>query len=1164
MPAEPVAPAPQPAPPAPAPRRSFARRWARRLLPPLAVLLLLAWFAPAIVAKTELRNRIARAATADLKGTVTVGGASLGWFAPVELTDVTVTDGAGRTLAVVSKVTSERSLFALARNASAPGSFAIEGATVTVVFEKGTTNLETALADYLKADEPASAARPAVGLVLSNVTLELTDADTGKAAHVEGVAGTVAVPAARAEPVAVALTAATGSMRAEAAVGASGSAQLKAEGLALEALAPVLKRAGATFELSGALAADLRVTWGPGTASATGTVSATKFALRDPALKGEALELDRLDLPLDVERAGAVVRVRRFDLTCDVGALAATGTFDPGAPDAMLAQAGVSVRGHVELAKLAGRLPRAFAVRAGTELREGRVELKLTSRATDAGVVWDGEVHASALKAVRAGKPVSWDKPLDVEFTGRYAPGRLPTFDKLVCTSDFLAANARTTPETVQVAANVYLDRLAAELGKFVDLGGAQLGGEAQAELVGRRERDGTFAATGLVELKNFAFTGDTGRGLTEPALKVVLSATGTAPESGPLGLKTASVALSAHGDELNLSLLEPVPDAAKLASGTADLRLTGDLARWKARLGALVRLPAYAVGGTATVTGRAAFGAERLTVDRLTARLTDFRFRGAGLDIAEPKLHATADLALARASGAAVFSKLAIDFAPLSVTNGTLAIDPQKELVVRGEGPCVCDLNRLGLALRLYADPRGPDALHGRGTGPLRFRYAGGTTTFGGTLDVTNFAYGPKDKPVWAEPALRLEADGDYRDAADALTLAVAAAERPGLSLRTKGQLARATTTRDLKFDGTLRYDWDKLTPLVRELVGGGFAATGTGTRAVRLEGQLNPPLPAAAPPLPGGALPLRPPGAPAPGPTVFAALSGAGAIGWESVRAYGFDVGGSELSAKLERGAVTVAPITAPAGGGTLTLAPTLRLDTDPAVATLPKGPIVQKVKLTTQSTAGAIRFALPAIAGSAQADGEFSAGVDEGTRLVLGAPDRSSAKGLILIHTAKLAPGPVVAEVAKVLGAQNPVMTLANETIVPFQVEKGRVHHQNFPIRIGGTTLRTTGSVGFDESLDLVVEVPLPNDLPLLKNNPILLKAVAGKPARIPLKGTLTKPVIDVKAFNEAVIAAARAAAKDASRDALEKELNKLFPNVPGPKGGLPFPFPPPKKP
>jgi hypothetical protein len=138
----------------------------------------------------------------------------------------------------------------------------------------------------------------------------------------------------------------------------------------------------------------------------------------------------------------------------------------------------------------------------------------------------------------------------------------------------------------------------------------------------------------------------------------------------------------------------------------------------------------------------------------------------------------------------------------------------------------------------------------------------------------------------------------------------------------------------------------------------------------------------------------------------------------------------------------------------------------------------------------------------------------------------------------------------------------MTLANDESVPVQVANGRVYHQNFAFRVSGTTLHTTGSVGFDDTLDLVVEVPLPKDLPALKNNPVLVKAAAGKVVRVPVKGTLARPAIDAKAFERAVVALIREGARDAGKDALEKELNKLFPGMPAPKsgGGLPFPFGP----
>jgi hypothetical protein len=1158
-------------PPAPARRPSRLRRWLRRLLPPTALLALALWFAPAVVAKTALRNRVAREALAGLRGSVEVGSASLGWLSPVELRDVTIKDGAGRTLATVPRITSAKSLLELARNKAEPGEFTLESPALAVVCERSATNLEAAFAEFLKGAKPDGPTRTPVAVRVTGGTLTLTDAEGGRSASIAGIDATATVPASRAEPVTIRLTAATGALSAELSLADSGSAALTSAGFPLESLAPLLKRAAPGLTIAGALSSDLRVAWGRAGVAVAGRAGVKQFALSAPPLNGDTLRLDSAELPLDVELVGRALRVRKFDLACDVGTLSATGTFDPGqSADRLLTQPGVSLRASVELAKLAGKLPRLLRVKDGTELREGRLEVKLASRADAQGVAWDGSVRASALKAVRGGKPINWDEPLSVEFLARHTAGELPAFDRLVCSSDFIAVNARTTPGTVQAAANVYLRRLAERLGEFIDLGGATLDGEASATLVGRRAPDGAFRGTATLNLKDFAFTDRAGRGLKEPALKLEVSASGTAPAGGPVALKTASAALAAGGDELNARLLEPVADVRKLASGAAELRVSGDLARWKSRVGSFVTIPPYQVGGSVVASGKAKFAPERITVDRLAVSLKPVKFRGAGLSIDEPGMIATGDFTLTRATNTATIAKFALTSAPLSVKDGTLTFEFPKggDVIVSGSGPCACDLNRLGAALKLSADPRGSDAFHGRAVGPLRFRHAGDVTTFGGALDVTDFALGPEQQPLWSEPKLRLEADGDYRDSADAVTLAVAKVERPGLALDAKGSVGKVTTAQDVNVAGTLRYDWAKLTPLVRQFLGEGFAATGNGTRAFAASGQLTPPETVAALPQPEkvGPITLKAPGSASPRatavPGLLVAMSGEAALGWETLHAHGFDIGAGELRGRMARGVVAVSPVTATFGGGKVTLAPTLRLDIEPGEVSLAKGAMIDHAKLTPKATAGALGYALPAIANATQAEGEISASVAD-NRFPLDDPTRANAKGTLVIHKATVGAGPVASEVAKLLGAKATTMTLANESTVPVQVAGGRVYHQNFTFKVGGTTLHTSGSVGFDQTLDLVVDVPLPKELPLLKNNPLLAKAVAGKSVKVPVKGTLAKPAIDARAFERAVMAMAREGARGVGKELLDKELNKLLPGIPAPgtnpKGGLPFTLP-----
>ncbi|HEY1189225.1 MAG TPA: hypothetical protein VGE74_16350 [Gemmata sp.] len=1150
--------------PQPAPRASRRKRWLKRVLPLGTLLLCALWFAPAIVAKTELRNRFARQALADVRGSVEVGGASLGWFSPVELRDVTIKDEAGHTVASVPKITSQKSLAELARSQADPGTFTIENPTLTVACDKGTTNVEGTFAEYLKENPAPAPTRTPVNLKVTGGTLTIVDAATGKGASVEGIDATVTIPASRAEPVAVQLTAATGGLNVEASIGDASTAKIVSTDLALDTFAPLLKRADPGLTLAGALSTDVRLSWGTSAkgqlaVAVAGSAGGKQLALSAPWLNGDQLALDSVELPLDLELTGRTLRVRTFELKCDAGTMSVKGTFDPeDAAESVLMQPGLSVSANVEVAKLVAKLPKLLRLKEGTELREGRIELKLVSTTDPAGgTLWDGTVNTSALRGTRDGKPIAWEQPLRAEFLGKYEPGRFPTFKKFVCTADFISVNAASEPDTLLISTNIFLDKLGARLRDFIDLEGWTLDGGAFASFAGTRRADGRFVAEVVVKLTDFAFVDQKKKGLHERALELRLDAAGALADNGPTRLTTATAKLSANGDELDFVLTAPVANIRELSSGSGDVHLTGQLASWKARIGGVVTLPEFALTGTVDARGKAKFARDRVTVDRLTVALTKPKLeRWIALD--EPSVSAVGDLVFTRANRTAALTKLAITSETLKVANGTLAFEfpATGDPVVSGNGQCTADLSRLGRMVKLYADPGGPDALSGTGVGPLKFRTNGDLTTFSGGLAVANFGYGPKEQLVWFEPTLQLDAEGKYEDAADALTLTAARAERPGFAVAAKGTLGKLSTTRDVSLSGTLRYDWEKLTPLVQKFAGNTFRATGTGTRGFLLSGQLEPA---------GAAVATAPPPKGTGGPGAFAALQGEAALGWHALSAYGFDVGTGELNAKMTRGVVSIARLDATFGGGTVALTPTLDLSTDPGWLTFAKAPVVAKAKLTPAATASALGYALPAIANAAQAEGEISAAIDE-NRISLGDINRTTAKGVLVIHKATVGLNPVAAQVANLLGAKATTMTLANESVVPVQIANGRVYHQNFALRISGTTFHTSGSVGFDDTLDLTVDVPLPKDLGLLKNNPVLQKAVAGKVLKVPLKGTLSKPELDPKALNNALVALAREGAKDASKDFIESELKKLFPGMPGPnsKGGLPFTLPFGKKP
>src|SRR4029077_14121378 len=80
------------------------------------------------------------------------------------------------------------------------------------------------------------------------------------------------------------------------------------------------------------------------------------------------------------------------------------------------------------------------------------------------------------------------------------------------------------------------------------------------------------------------------------------------------------------------------------------------------------------------------------------------------------------------------------------------------------------------------------------------------------------------------------------------------------------------------------------------------------------------------------------------------------------------------------------------------------------------------------------------------------------------------------------------------------------------VNFRVADGRVYHQNVEFQIGDVTLRSQGSVGFDETVSLTLQIPI-QDAWVAKEP--LLAGLKGQSLQVPVSGTLTKPKMDQRA-------------------------------------------------
>jgi hypothetical protein len=1119
--------------------RNPAGRFGRRLLAGLAALALLVGLAPLLVAHTPLLDAVARWALADFKGSVSVGRASLAWLSAPVLEDVELRDAAGRTLLSAPRIEAGKSLLALAWDPGDLGTFRVERPVLSITATAGPTNLEEALAGYLEPGTGGSTPLPALRVEIVEGRAVLRDEDAGREWTLDNLNLSLATPR-DGGPIQVRCdgAAAGGPLGAEVAVRLpAGPAGVGVEGkidlasFPLAALAPFVRRLQPGADLDGRLEAHLEGRWGgsPAGGRATGRlkgrVSVRGLALAAPVLGPDRVRLDRADLTAEASVAAGRVSVRQAEASCDAGKVSVAGEFGAGLdPGALLETPGYHAEAEVDLARLAGLLAGVVPLEKDVRVTSGRLTLRVASAPRTDGVAWEGSLHATALRGERRGAPVTWQDPVDLDFRLVKTPRALPVIESWHCDGGFFQVFLAGSAEQLTLNLRCDLDRLAAQLAQVADLGPVRPAGQGVASLTLRGDAFHGIHAQGRVDLRHLQLAGLTPAPVREDSVSVQADLSGQAGRGGSARIDYGSLRLEAGADYLDLQLLEPLAEPSRGPWARCLVHAGGDLARWYARARPwLGGDPGVQVAGSGELVARLRPGPEGVELEDGRLTLRDARLWGAGLNVSEPSLEV-------KTSGRWLGTPGRLELRETQVTCPTLTARSQglqaalAPAGVEGGGVVAVEGN-LGRLERWFRDPAagGPEKVPGTfsekvpgtfsgsvgGTfsGRVEVRAARGDADVSADGDVRDLVLGNPRAPAWREPHGHLLARGRYEGGRDLFRVDEARVDIPALTATASGQVARLSGSRDLTLAGEWKYDLTRLGPGLGALLGPGAQVKGAGTRPFRVEGSL-----AAG--------------------TV--ALTGEGALGWESADVCGCRLGAGELKETLAGGWLRGRAVEAGLNEGRLRLEPAVRLGPGPLELHLAKGNGVERFHLTPGACASALGYALPALANVLEAEGQLSLVLDAG-RVPLADPAAAEVEGRFVLHSGRVAPGPMLRELGTVLKAPAGA-TLAKESTVPFRMTKGRIYHRDLELVFPEVTVRTQGSVGVDGSLDLVVEMPVPARWV----GGGAARALAGKTVRLPVRGTLASPKVDEHALQAAMAQAVRDAGGEAVRQELDRRL------------------------
>lgn len=1109
------------------PRR---RRWIWLLVAPVLLVLAL----PTIVSTKPFRGRVLKLAASQIDGEVNCGSLSLGWFSSQAVGDLSITGRDGRVLLSGATIEVPKSLFSLALAPGDLGTVKITGPQVNLFVRADGSNFEDVLAKLLEPKEPSkSTVTGTIAVSGASATIvdevrqrewKVTALDANVALSPDATTATKGTISAQlaADPDTPRLACEFALPKSDAAGtanAASAQLSLKTERFPLDLCETIGRRWDQNLRLSGRLTTDLAAQWPAeesGVYAARGTQAIEALRYRATALGSDELRLVKAEGPFDVRWDGRQLDVKPTSLTCDVGRVAVQGTapverFAMASLVTALATASLEASADVDLARVAAMLPETLRVRPGTRIVGGKLQANLGRRNDATGQTSIGDIGITDLAAEENGRRITWDQPLRLSFDVNESP-RGVVVNRLACESEFLQFDGRGTLADFSGEMRFDLDRLMREARRFIDVGDVQLAGTGNGQLQIRRGDDGVFGANGTFDVRDFRFAMPGDRVWEEHLVRLKLDANGLI-EDGAAGrrlaeLHAATASVESSGEQVVVQLAKPVFKINRTTLWPVNVRIaSGNLANWTLRLRPWIDVGGWQASGICNATASATISVDAIDLAKFNAAIDDFAVSTQGRD-----RYLDENVALA-ASGRFEFAPARLAIYDASFRGTGTAVDAKECRIAidasqaTGDASFELDLARASPWLSQLLAGTGSGDLAGQLVGSLRLEDQGGAMRIVANLAgdnlgvVSRTAATVPGSMALVDRKLRAAVDATYDRSAGTLRLASGQIAGEAVQLAAQGTVKGIQATMEVDITGQLDYDLTRLTPVLRWYFGDGIRLSGRGPQQFAIRGPLDGTMITAAPFVEGARSTTV--------PRWREALVVEAGIGWQEIHWYDFRAGPGQLRGRLANGRLAVDPIQVALQEGQLTLAPQVYLTADPMMLALPKGQVLKDVRLTPDLCAAGLKYVHPFLAGATNVDGHVSLDLT-GAWIPLSDMRATQAAGKLQIHKVEISGGPLLGDVLPaVLMLQPQRVPLLPE--VEFWVEKGRVWHRGVGVQLRETTVSTTGSVGFDESLDIVAEMNVPEKW--LGQN-VLGTALKNQKIKIPIRGTLSRPQVDAQ--------------------------------------------------
>ncbi|HMP78361.1 MAG TPA: hypothetical protein PKD54_02805 [Pirellulaceae bacterium] len=1127
------------------------RRAFRGLLIVFALLLILVAMAPNLVGWLGMHQSIVNRLSSDFPGEVRVGSASIGWFQPLNAHDIRVTDEQGQTLIAIDSIRSSRSLLSLLFHRQDLGEFHIQRPQINARMRPGSSDWEDIISAWVNVDqETPSTPLPRVTLLVSDGRLELSgdQAETITCANVRAsltIGGEASALTANAEADVLA-SVHQGRIAAEFALdpnqasflGEQGTLVVRTQNLPATVIEPIAERLGATLSVQGMVHADLRLefmNFGEVLKANIEQCRVVGLSVSSLPESNDALRLNSLVASGQLAFTPTELVAQGFSADSDAGRLAADGHIEWSV---LFGQhnweakrpTNFRLEGQLELAALAKMFSEQLGLYRDVQVESGQIWLQIASHpGASPGEVFAlrAELDVSNLTARRQGERLTWARPLRMGGVVKQT-SQGTELEQVAIESDFLRLVGRANWQSGDFTIQCDLQRFVEEWSQLVDLSAWELagrmGGHLQWQLgasganeLGRLEQEGQLLPlqlTGSLTVADPVVSIPAFGSWRDRTIEVAVESRGAGDIQGNHRIDESRLVIKVGHERLELNLISPV-EVARTPTWVFAATGSGSLARWLAHLRTVAPIPDMDLDGHVEATGQLTWSSDSIQVHNLAYIIRQFAMDGFGMRIREHELNGTGQVSMDWLTGDLNVHDLTLVSSTVAARGMPLAVSWSPAMKVEGVAVFRADVERT-LAWFGMVPAEGAVLYSGQCEGTLRAESLGDQTLMHVDIRSPQILAAQWSQGAWRtliqEPNLAVNVRSSVNSDWSQIVIQEASLQAPSVIALASGTLTDVTNSMNVDLNGSWRPDWQRISALLAAYTGDQVKLVGRDEQAFQIRGPL------IATETSFSDKPTWPPDD----------LEIIAQLGWQEAEVYRLPVRSGRLTAKLARGIIHLDTGRVDFSGGTLNLAPTIDLRQPEWVTVFGQGRFARDIVITPEICREWMKYFAPILADVTTTQGRFSMQTG-GAMVPLNDPAKTTGQGAILLHDVTVGAGPLGRQL---IGAINQLRTLIrahdagatrddvtwirmSEQTVPFTIRDGRVYHSNLEFTIQDFVVKSRGSVGFDQSLSLIVEIPIAERW--IEGQP-LLSFLKGKSLSLPIGGSLAQPRVDHDALQQ----------------------------------------------